>query len=212
MASEVLIRFATANLERASSYAKSIGRSLREALKGVQDKGLRGALRGAIKEEQKIEAQRVRTLSRIPTPEERLRDAGLLPSEQSRASDGTLRGVRRAVGIVRRLGGALSGDATDAEDVVLGVASLVPGAGTLVALAKDAADILRRDLERQQKAYAAELEARLESRLAQADFLRRFDEDPEYRRAVIKSASQALDVEEQRVGFVHEGGVPWLGR
>lgn len=207
MASEVLIRFKTAALERASTYAKLINRSLRDALKSVQDRGLRGALRGAFKEEQKIEAQRIKTLSRIPTPTERLEAGGLGGPERP-----GIQNVRRGLKVSRSLIGALRGEEEAGAAVLQAVGNLGPVANVVSGLVKEAVDVLKKDLENQQKAFAAELESRLADRIAQADFLKKFDEDPDYAREVVKKAAAAMDAEEQRIGFVHEGGVPWLGR
>lgn len=203
MASEILIRFKTAALDRASEAASKIKANLNAAIKTIQDPAFRTAFRKQVVQEQKVErqAQRERAgqLDAL-----RARGAELNAGEPGEGLAGIVGHVRKGVHIANALRGAIQRDDPIASlgELARGLgavaATVNPLAGIAVAIIGQATAQIR---EIAQAAAKAEAEAIATARLADLEIrFRAIDEelarqrDPATLSAILE---QRIQVEEK---------------
>ena len=191
MASEILIRFKTQALERGKQLAKEIAASVKESAKGIKDKVERKAFlaaAGAAIKERKEALGAASTQLGLEKRAKTLRNESQSQADQAVAR--ALIGAKKAQDVSGKVAGVVGAVAgfsgTDPLGAGLAAASLVGGPvgqalAAAVGIVKGLKDYVDREFEKQIAKRWAEIEARIDRALADADQAARYQRDPRFR-------------------------------
>lgn len=196
MAREVLIRFRTQALDKAKAASEAIVARLREAVKTVKDNpALKRALRQNIREEQKLEKDRLAEQS-VRLSQFRRTGAALSVDEDTPS----LLAARRAQQLAARVQGGLAGGAGQ----LAALAASVPQVALAIALTAKIKELVEAEVGLRLKDRLAGLSAEIEERAFEANFARRVQEDPAFAAQMTVIAGEQI-LDERRRGLR-----PWV--